>query len=298
VDAAAPQPRCPFAGSEGALDGARTESGPLPTRVIADLICHFCPDSIRPAIIRTDWDTRMNRPSSPWSSGSVTDRYDDRTELLDDDEYDDDVEDYDDYADYGEHDDIRYYEDRDNRWLWVASVAGIVLLIAIAGTLMILSGGDSGPTSATVSPSTSQAAPYPSAAPSPSRAPSATALPPETITSVTPTPTAAAPSTVAEPTAAAPPPAADGRTVTYTVTGNRQLFDLVTVIYTDQQGALQTDVNVALPWTKQIVLDPGVELSSVTATSVGGQLNCSITDSAGATLAAQSNNTMITNCTR
>ena len=182
----------------------------------------------------------------------------------------------------------------------MASVAGIVLLIAVAGTMMILSGGDSGTTSATVSPSTSRPAPYPSDAPSPSasRAPSATALPPETITSVSPTPTAAPPSAIAAPTEAAPPPAADPRTVTYQVTGNRQLLDLVTVIYTDQQGALQTDVNVALPWTKQVVLDPGVELSSVTATSVGGQLNCSITDAAGATLAAQNNNTMIANCTR
>ena len=82
------------------------------------------------------------------------------------------------------------------------------------------------------------------------------------------------------------------------MTGNRQLFDLVTIIWTDQQGALQTDVNVALPWTKQVTLDPGVSLSSVTATSVGGQLNCSITDGAGETLAAQNNNTMIANCTR
>jgi len=57
-------------------------------------------------------------------------------------------------------------------------------------------------------------------------------------------------------------------------------------------------VNVALPWTKQVTLDPGVSLSSVTATSVGGQLNCSITDAAGETLAVQNNNTMITNCTR
>ena len=73
---------------------------------------------------------------------------------------------------------------------------------------------------------------------------------------------------------------------------------MVTIIYTDQQGALQTDVNVPLPWTKQVTLDPGVQLSSVTATSVGGQLNCSITDSTGATLAAQNNNTMIANCTR
>ncbi|RDH77606.1 hypothetical protein DVS77_14575 [Mycolicibacterium moriokaense] len=244
----------------------------------------------------------MNRTSSPWMTGSVTDRFDDETDLLGD-EYDADYDDYDDdeYADYGDVDDVRYYRDYDDRrWLWVASVAGIVLLIAVAGTLMILSGGDSGNTSATVSPSTSKAAPYPSQpAPSATRAPRATPLPPETITSVTPTPTptAAAPTT-AEPTVAAPPPVADPRTVTYSVTGNRQLFDLVTIIWTDQQGALQTDVNVALPWTKQVTLDPGVSLSSVTATSVAGQLNCSITDGAGQTLAAQNNNTMIANCTR
>jgi hypothetical protein len=239
---------------------------------------------------------RMNRPSSPWAPGSATHRIPDDA----DDEFAD-VEDYDAYDDDdfdGDYDDVRYYTDHDDkRWLWVASVAGIVLLIAVAGTLMILSGGDSGTTSATVSPSDSRAVPYPNDV-STTRKPSATALPPETITSVTPTPTAAPPSAIAEPTEVAPSPAANPGTVTYTVTGNRQLFDLVTIIWTDQQGALQTDVNVALPWTKQVTLDPGVSLSSVTATSVGGQLNCSITDAAGETLAAQNNNTMITNCTR
>jgi hypothetical protein len=82
------------------------------------------------------------------------------------------------------------------------------------------------------------------------------------------------------------------------VTGNRQLIDLVTVIYTDQQGALQTDVNVALPWSKTVVLDPGVSLSSVTATSVMGQLNCSISDAAGALIAQQNANSMIATCTK
>ena len=240
----------------------------------------------------------MNRPSSPWAPGSVSDRIHDDA----DDEFTD-VEDYDAYADYDDDDfddyeDVRYYTDHDDRrWLWVASVAGIVLLIAVAGTMMILSGGDSGTTSATVSPSDKQARAL-SQRCARREEPSATALPPETITSVTPTPTAAPPSAIAEPTEVAPPPAANPGTVTYTVTGNRQLFDLVTIIWTDQQGALQTDVNVALPWTKQVTLDPGVSLSSVTATSVGGQLNCSITDGAGETLAAQNNNTMIANCTR
>jgi hypothetical protein len=244
----------------------------------------------------------MNRPSSPWTTAGVPERSHDRHAGAD--EFSD-VEDYDAYADYehddyddDDYDDVRFYTEQDDRkWLWVASVAGIVLLIAVAGTLMILSGGDSGTTSATVYSEPSEASPYSSATPSPRR-PSATALPPETITSVTPTPTAAPPSAIAEPTEAAPPPAADPRTITYTVTGTRQLFDLVTIIYTNQQGALQTDVNVALPWTKQVTLDPGVELSSVTATSVAGQLNCAITNGAGATLAAQSSNTIIANCTR
>jgi len=97
---------------------------------------------------------------------------------------------------------------------------------------------------------------------------------------------------------APPPPAAAPGTVTYQVTGDRRLIDLVTVIYTDQQGALVTDVNVALPWSKTLVLNPGVRLSSVTATSVAGKLNCSITDANGALIAVQNNNSIITNCTR
>jgi hypothetical protein len=114
-------------------------------------------------------------------------------------------------------------------------------------------------------------------------------LTPETVTTVSPSPSAQA-----APTEVAPAP----RTVTYQVTGSRQLIDLVTVIYTDGQGALQTDVNVALPWTKSMVLNPGVDLSSVTATSMLGQLNCSITDASGATVAAQNNNSMIATCTK
>jgi hypothetical protein len=122
-------------------------------------------------------------------------------------------------------------------------------------------------------------------------------LPAETVTTVSPTAEATA---TTQPQVAAPPPpvAASPRTITYRVTGNRQLIDLVTVIYTDQQGALQTDVNVALPWAKTVVLDPGVELKSVTATSVGGQLNCGIYDASGTLIAFQGNNSMIATCTQ
>jgi hypothetical protein len=167
--------------------------------------------------------------------------------------------------------------------------------------VVILGGGDSGSVSKTVSPpvDTTRLVPTTSAAPpvATSQAPAPLPLPtgpltPETVTTVTPEPTVSA--EAAPPTVPAPAP----RTVTYTVTGTRQLIDLVTVLYTDQQGALQTDLNVALPWSKTIVLDPGVDLTSVTATSMMGQLNCSITDAGGATIVAQANNSMITTCTK
>jgi hypothetical protein len=204
------------------------------------------------------------------------------------DDYESLDEDYDD-----EYDD----EPIDRRWVWVAGVAGAILLVAVICTIVILGGGDSGSVSSTAvrssvtptsRPVTTSAAP---AATTPSAPPHAP-LPPETVTTVTPSPSA--PPAAAAPTEAAPAPT----TITYRVTGNRNLIDLVTVIYTDQQGALQTDVNVALPWSKTVVLDPGVALSSVTATSVTGQLNCSITDPSGAVIAQQSNNSMIANCTK
>ena len=214
-------------------------------------------------------------------------RYDDYQSL------EDGLEDYEDYADYEDDD----YQPIDRRWIWVAGVAGAILLIAVICTVVILGGGDSGSVSTTVlPPATTHPAATASAPPvaiTPSAPPPAAPLPPETVTTVTPTASAPPSDT---PTAAATAPAPN--TITYRVTGNRNLIDLVTVIYTDAQGALQTDINVALPWSKTVVLDPGVQLSSVTATSVLGQLNCTITDASGAAIAAQNNNTMIANCTK
>lgn len=204
------------------------------------------------------------------------------------------LEEYDDYGDIEE-----YYEPIDRRWIWIAGVAGAILLVAVICTVVILGGGDSGSVSTTVAPPVTTSQPAitsaPPAARTPSSPPPAATLPPETVTTVTPT-ASATPSEA--PTESAPPPAPGPNTITYRVTGNRNLLDLVTVIYTDSQGALQTDVNVALPWAKTIVLDPGVTLSSVTATSVAGQLNCSIADASGTAIAVQNNNTMIANCTR
>jgi hypothetical protein len=242
----------------------------------------------------------MNRPYTAHSPYSLTPTERIRSpkeggiETVGDVDYGADYAGHDEYDEFEDYPDIEeYYEPIDRRWIWIAGVAGAILLVAVICTVVILGGGDSGSVSTTVAaPTTTRPAATTSAPPAattPSAPPPAASLPPETVTTVTPT--ASAPPSAA-PTEVAPP-----RSVTYTVTGNRQLIDLVTVIYTDQQGALQTDVNVALPWSKTVVLDPGVELSSVTATSVGGQLNCSITDAAGGLIAQQNANSMIATCT-
>src|SRR3954464_10616292 len=125
-------------------------------------------------------------------------------------------EEYDDYGDIEE-----YYEPIDRRWIWVAGVAGVILLVAVICTVVILGGGDSGSVSKTIAaPTPTSAAPaFPTAPPVltstvPPAAPAPSApLSPETVTTVAPSPTASA----------APPPvetaAPSPRTITYQVTG-------------------------------------------------------------------------------
>jgi hypothetical protein len=215
---------------------------------------------------------------------------------------DSDIQDYPDeitvddiYADGDE------YAPADQRWRPVAAIAGIVFVLAVIATVVILNGGDSASTSATV-----VVTPPRSAAPRPSLVP---ALPPETVTTVTPPPRTSSPTPTAGPTevpTVVPPPAAvppvppdvAARTFVYRVTGTKALLDLVTVVYTDATGAPQTDFNVSLPWSRTVVVNPGVQIRSVMATSLTGHLNCSITDGAGQPVAMSTSNAMIATCSR
>jgi hypothetical protein len=180
-----------------------------------------------------------------------------------------------------------------------------VVAVGAVATAVVINSGDSASTKATVgapAPRTLTSAPRttipPSASsPSTSRTPQ---LPPETVTTVT-TPGAAPAQTptAAPPTTATPPPIAlNPRTVVYTVTGTKQLLDLVNIVYTDARGYPQTEFNVSLPWSKVIVLNPGVQTRSVVATSIYGRLNCSIVNAEGQTVVASANNTMMATCTR
>ena len=168
-------------------------------------------------------------------------------------------------------------------------------MLAVIASVVIVNGGDSGSTSATV-------VVPPSRSTTPRLVP---ALPPETVTTLTPSsrpPSPTATSTVPTPT---PPPAAPpvppdvaARTFVYRVAGTKGLLDLVTVVYTDASGAPQTDFNVSLPWSRTVVLNPGVGMRSVVATSLTGRLNCSIADGVGENIAISTSSTMIATCSR
>jgi hypothetical protein len=179
-------------------------------------------------------------------------------------------------------------------------IAGIVFVLAVIATVVIVNGGDSASTSATVVPPSRGVTASPRLVPP---------LPPETVTTVTPPPRKPSPTPTAGPTNAPtviPPPTAvpsvppdvAARTFVYRVTGTKGLLDLVTVVYTDAQGAPQTDFNVSLPWSRSVVMNPGVQLRSVVATSLTGHLNCSITDGAGQPVAMSTSSAMIATCTR
>ncbi|MDT5226948.1 MAG: hypothetical protein QOH94_741 [Mycobacterium sp.] len=181
-------------------------------------------------------------------------------------------------------------------WRPIAAIAGIVFILAVIASVVIVNGGDSASTSATVVVPPSQST-------TPRLVP---ALPPETVTTMTPTsrpPSPTATSTAPTPTPppiAAPPVSPDvaARTFVYRVTGTKGLFDLVTIVYTDASGAPQTDFNVSLPWSRTVILNPGVGTRSVVATSLTGRLNCSIADNVGQPVAISTSSTMIATCSR
>ncbi len=160
--------------------------------------------------------------------------------------------------------------------------------------MVIVNGGDSASTSATVvvPPSRSMTA-------TPRPAP-----PSETVTTVAPPPRQPSPTATSTttldvpPLAAVPPPDVSQRTFTYRVTGTKGLLDIVSIVYTDAQGAPQTDFNVSLPWSRTVVLNPGTEIRSVVATSLTGHLNCSITDGVGQPISMSTSSAMIATCAR
>ena len=208
------------------------------------------------------------------------------------DEHDwDEDEDEDDYDDsYGA---LAWLAER--RWRPAAAFLGCVVALGALATAVVINSGDSASTKATVGPSTPRTVTTLTTTQAPAASapkPAKPQLPPETVSTVAP------PSAAPAPNALAPAATLDPRTVVYSVTGTKQLLDLVSVVYTDARGYPQTEFNVALPWSKMVVLNPGVQTLSVVATSIYSHLDCSVFNAAGQTVVASASNSMIATCTR
>jgi hypothetical protein len=182
----------------------------------------------------------------------------------------------------------------ERRWRPAAAFVGCVVALGALATAVVINSGDTASTKATVgAPTPRTVTTLTTQTPAPAAPTSAKPqLPSETVTTLV-TPTAAPPPTALPPSAAVNP-----RTVVYSVTGTKQLIDLVNIVYTDARGYPQTEFNVALPWSKMIVLNPGVQNVSVVATSIYSHLDCSVFNAAGQTVVASASNAMIATCAR
>jgi hypothetical protein len=119
----------------------------------------------------------------------------------------------------------------------------------------------------------------------------------ETVVSIAPSPPAI-PAPGATPDAAQVPPDDSMRQIIYTIAGNQRPDDPITIVYADETGALRTEENVVLPWTKVVIPSRDAPVNYITASSYGSQLNCWISDVNGVTLVSQVDNAITATCNR
>ena len=161
------------------------------------------------------------------------------------------------------------------RWLWIAAAAAVLLVAGLVLALVIVSSNSRASTVVAPPQSTSSTA----------------ARPPSGTTTRTPLPTTASraplpiPPTSARPTESfepsepsdseAPTPAPAGaESVVYSVSGEGRAINIT---YVDTGGVMQTEFNVALPWSKEVSLSaPARNSASVAVVNVGRDVTCSV----------------------
>ena len=151
---------------------------------------------------------------------------------------------------------------RSPRWLWVAAVSAVLLVVGLVIALILANDAIKTQTAVPplpAMPGSSSPIPTPSYK-APSRAPSA--------------PTAApAPPPAGGPTETTSPGAME--TVVYNVTGEGRA---ISIMYIDSDDVIQTEFNVSLPWSKEVSLSPSAtHPASVTIVNIGHDVTCSVT---------------------
>jgi cytoskeletal protein RodZ len=159
------------------------------------------------------------------------------------------------------------------RWLWIAAAAAVLLVAGLVLALVIVSSNSRESTVVAPPQTTSSTATRP--------------VPTTTVRTPQPTTTTRAPlpiptATVPQPTEStepsdseAPAPAPAGsETVVYSVSGEGRAINIT---YVDTGGVMQTEFNVALPWSKEVSLSaPAKNSASVAVVNVGRDVTCSV----------------------
>jgi hypothetical protein len=142
------------------------------------------------------------------------------------------------------------------RWLWVAAAGAVVLVTALLIALVIANGTARKQTAVPALPSTpSSPRPIPVVPHSPSHSARA------------PEPATTEPSQPADPSTM--------QTVVYNVSGDGRA---ISITYVDNDGMMQTEFNVGLPWSKEVSLpESGSRAPNVTIVNIGHDVTCSVT---------------------
>jgi hypothetical protein len=149
---------------------------------------------------------------------------------------------------------------RSPRWLWIAAVAAVLLVVGLVIALIIANGTMKTQTAVEPLP--------------PMPGPSSTPTPPTTRTPHSPSAAPAPPTTgPGEPTETTEPGAM--QPVVYSVTGEGRA---ISITYLDTGDVIQTEFNVSLPWTKEVSLSKSaIHPANVTIVNIGHNVTCSVT---------------------
>ncbi|BBX45551.1 MmpS family transport accessory protein [Mycobacterium cookii] len=142
------------------------------------------------------------------------------------------------------------------RWLWIVAAAAVILVVGLVIALVIANGTARKQTAVP---------PLPSMPSSQSPSSTSSASPPPSASTSEPRPTESSP----------PPNAGAMQAVFYNVTGQGRA---ISITYVDNDGMMQTEFNVPLPWSKQVSMATSETTSpTVTIVNIGHDVTCSVT---------------------
>jgi Mycobacterium membrane protein len=142
------------------------------------------------------------------------------------------------------------------RWLWIVAAAAVLLVAALVIALVIANGTARNQTAVPPLPEMPNSS-NPSSIPSTAPSPSATASEPSS-------------------TESSPPGNASAmQTIVYDVAGEGRA---ISITYVDNDGMMQTEFNVGLPWSKQVTLPASSSAkANVTIVNIGHDVTCTVT---------------------